>query len=72
VSLNLLWCAPGKLGGGGCHDLSTTETTEFLILARDGATLKFGKEDGAHNGTSDAQRYQSYMAALHIKGTCPF
>ena len=44
----------------------------FSILARDGATLKFGKEDGAHNGTSDAQRYQIYMAAPYIKGTCPF
>jgi len=44
----------------------------FSILARDGATLKFGKEDEAHNGSSDAQRYQRYMADPHTKGTCPF
>ena len=44
----------------------------FSILARDGDTLKFGKEDGTQNGTSDAQRYQRYMADPHTKGTCPF
>lgn len=44
----------------------------FSILARDGANLKFGKEDETHDGSSEAQRYVRFMAESHTKGTCPF
>ncbi len=46
--------------------------SRFSILARDGAKLKFGKEDATHDGSSDAQRYARFMAESHTKGTCPF
>lgn len=44
----------------------------FSILARDGANLKFGKEDATHDGSSEAQRYARFMVDAHVKGTCPF
>lgn len=44
----------------------------FSILARAGDTLKFGKEDATHDGSSEAQRYARYMADPHTRGSCPF
>ena len=44
----------------------------FSVLARDGANLKFGKEDETHDGSTEEQRYARFMVEPQTKRTCPF